>query len=1136
MAREIVITSVPRGVKLGRTGFQVAMQTAGMRDDVAAVLEKMAGYRHLSAGSGANPVCYFHRVARTVAGQMHVLGRIIDAGVDFSNRSNKLAHMVVLEAADLSAVAAASPAAVLAAIEGRLASTWPGGPEERRQPFALAGIPPSQPAVCGLWQQVMGDAGWAGVIAERAVRNEPTLLIGPDSSPASCRRMLALFAEALAIVPPAKRWSVTFDTTTLVADGVLWRGTYAGSPESQVAQPGVLIVNLSAPQPVPQNLLAGELVQVARVGAPSLPVGGLPVPPGGVPPAPGVPVNSNPPADGLKGVAPVAMAGGPGAPPPAPFNEDEWEDLPLGGSGRKRGGGGGLLAAGIVFALLAVLGIVAVGGFFVWTNVIAPGQAMQRIQDFADNRANSKALAIEDVCTALRIDPQSPEADAIKANHAFLVDALANKDVKSGDIEDAKALKRMLGAIEVVTTGKPADSKDLELLLGSAVDQRAAALVAVLHPDPFTKGYDDFRDLIGSCTRLVKLADTATDKRKGATIDDRLWQLLVTQAQQQPQGAERDYGKGRAKFVASVGKESVTTAGKLIDELVKCSPPKKDEPRDPPKVADADPSEAGGDPSKPVKSPVSKGPSAGDAFQALRNAIMTFRKSNKTISVEPEKGTTLFEIAPALAKALDAEVVVGSREGLDAKAARDGSLPAWKLIVGEDHAATIDLAGGKVVVKRGGEAAWNKHWQAIRFMPIAFCRPGQKPSKDDWLVLTQPESKKIESEQTLFDLLCGEGASVPLPEGVSRDGATARWATWQHPDDKQSPRIRLQPKGADAMLEVVGRIDWRDDEGKDQSGDYVLTQRLSIDDKEQAIRRTNASWTSMHSRLGALDGKHLNPIQERTKLAFKDGKLQEFSKNKDSREESLELIVHAIILDYFGNAAIKKDAKDVLANWSPKENAKGVIEKGEFDEKKFGTVVSLRSFLQGHIASEKHGFGRERRDDYKNKHHAPSQPGKPLEKPVKQQGQSDDDFKKLDDAYNDYIARLNAWSAWEEAGRNQVKADAKNVDLLREYLAKREKDVFRPKSPKEEPRFDPDLSAICVLLELDAMVVAKAYRAELETLLRRVPVAGLLEGDATEQWKLDGIDGPVTVTVAKLRPADLLPPPVKPQDTDTDNK
>jgi len=197
MAREIVITSVPRGVKLGRTGFQVAMQTAGMWDDLASQLEKMAGYRHLPAGV-PNPVCYFHRITKTFAGQVCVLGRIVDAGVDFSNRSNKLAHMVVLEAADVGQVASSSPAAALAAMEGRLANAWPGPPEERREPVSLAGIPASHAARCGLWQQVMGDAGWAGVLAERAERGQPTLVIGPNSSPASCRQMLALFQEALA--------------------------------------------------------------------------------------------------------------------------------------------------------------------------------------------------------------------------------------------------------------------------------------------------------------------------------------------------------------------------------------------------------------------------------------------------------------------------------------------------------------------------------------------------------------------------------------------------------------------------------------------------------------------------------------------------------------------------------------------------------------------------------------------------------------------------------------------------------------------------------------------------------------------------------------------------------------------------
>ncbi|MBM4021823.1 MAG: hypothetical protein FJ284_06205 [Planctomycetes bacterium] len=351
MAREIVITSVPRGVKLGRTGFQVAMQTAGLRDDLSAVLEKMAAYRHLPPGSGPNPVCWFHRIARTVAGQVHVVGRIGDAGVDFSNRSNKLAHMVVLDPADVGQVAHSSPAALLAAVEGRLATTWTANPEERQVPFSLTGIPASQAAACQTWRQVLGDAGWAGVVADRAIHQQPTLLIAADSSPTSCRRMLTLFAEALAVVPAAKRWAITFDTTTLAPDGILWRGTYAGSPESHASQPGLLVIDLLRPQPIPATMASGEFVQIARHGPPKAPVlaatpgqrPGAPPPPAILPPIPG------------------------GPQPPAPINvgpltsrsrdDDDWEDVPI---GRPRGGlGRTLFRAGIVLAAIAILGGVA---------------------------------------------------------------------------------------------------------------------------------------------------------------------------------------------------------------------------------------------------------------------------------------------------------------------------------------------------------------------------------------------------------------------------------------------------------------------------------------------------------------------------------------------------------------------------------------------------------------------------------------------------------------------------------------------------------------------------------------------------------------------------------------------------------
>jgi len=350
MAREIVITSVPRGVKLGRTGFQVAMQTAGLRDDLSAVLEKMAAYRHLPPGSGPNPVSWFHRLARTVAGPVHVVGRIVDAGVDFSNRSNKLAHMVVLDAADLGQVSQSSPAAMLAAVEGRLATSWTAGPEERQAPFSLTGIPASPAAACHTWEQVLGDAGWAGVVADRAVHNQPTMLVAADSSPASCRRLLTMFAEASAVVPPAKRWAITFDTTTLAPDGILWRGTYAGSPESHASQPGLLVIDLSRPQPIPATMASGDLIQIARNGPAkaALPTAISGERRGGPPPAILPPIPGAPQAPAPFSVGPLATRS---------RHDDDWEEVPL---GRSRGGGSRtLIKVGVVLAAIAILGGVA---------------------------------------------------------------------------------------------------------------------------------------------------------------------------------------------------------------------------------------------------------------------------------------------------------------------------------------------------------------------------------------------------------------------------------------------------------------------------------------------------------------------------------------------------------------------------------------------------------------------------------------------------------------------------------------------------------------------------------------------------------------------------------------------------------
>src|SRR5437899_13103500 len=67
----------------------------------------------------------------------------------------------------------------------------------------------SSPRICHAWQELTGDAGWAGVLAESYLANpngRVYLLFEPGMD------LLPLFAESLALLPPEHRWQVTFST------------------------------------------------------------------------------------------------------------------------------------------------------------------------------------------------------------------------------------------------------------------------------------------------------------------------------------------------------------------------------------------------------------------------------------------------------------------------------------------------------------------------------------------------------------------------------------------------------------------------------------------------------------------------------------------------------------------------------------------------------------------------------------------------------------------------------------------------------------------------------------------------------------------------------------------------------------
>jgi hypothetical protein len=265
MSQELVYTSAPRGLRPGSRGFCTVLSTQGMPAPLAATLEGLSGYRPLfppaDPRAAENPVVWSHLKVSAVGRTIHVLSRIADCGLDYSNRANKLAHHIALDANEL---LSGGPANLLRS-PGLLRSSW--SDEPRVVPPKTIRTETTPPlGVCTAWKAMTGDAGWAGVLAE-SFRADPEriviLLFAPGQD------MLPLFAEAISLLPADQRWNATFSTYfTALAPAVkcVWRAMIHDSKE---AHESLRLVNALRIDLTSGNLgpaAGGPLVTAARTG------------------------------------------------------------------------------------------------------------------------------------------------------------------------------------------------------------------------------------------------------------------------------------------------------------------------------------------------------------------------------------------------------------------------------------------------------------------------------------------------------------------------------------------------------------------------------------------------------------------------------------------------------------------------------------------------------------------------------------------------------------------------------------------------------------------------------------------------------------------------------------------------------
>lgn len=269
MSFELVLTSVPKGLKPGSRGFASVAFSEGMPANYVQVCESLSGYVHVfdpqDSKYSQNPVSYSHLVTNTGGRTFSILSRIAAYGTDYTGRTNKLAHHLMLGEGERPSCGPA-----FAMNNGRIFfSEWKDPPRF----LAADRLKPSDSAITSLravqWEKACGDAGMAGVLAQSFLDapDRPSFLIfqpGMD--------LLPLLAEAQALLPPEKYWDVTFSTyfTALpVGMNCAWRCCLQDSDALVTARriPNALVIDLVERKIISGSLPANDsLALAARTG------------------------------------------------------------------------------------------------------------------------------------------------------------------------------------------------------------------------------------------------------------------------------------------------------------------------------------------------------------------------------------------------------------------------------------------------------------------------------------------------------------------------------------------------------------------------------------------------------------------------------------------------------------------------------------------------------------------------------------------------------------------------------------------------------------------------------------------------------------------------------------------------------
>jgi hypothetical protein len=212
MSFELIFTSAERGLKPGTRGFTTVAMTQGMPVHCVQLCESLSGYVHAfdlnPPTYDRNPVSWSHYRMKCGGRQYSVLSRVASHPKDYTGRTNKIAHHMMLEVPEETALLVPGPAALLAH-PGLFQQKWAGDPRYLpvRNRFQMREEERSFKA--DMWARHGLKPEWAAVVA-RAVWQDPVIPVFIIFDPAQGHNPQALVGDALRLLPPSRRWNVTF--------------------------------------------------------------------------------------------------------------------------------------------------------------------------------------------------------------------------------------------------------------------------------------------------------------------------------------------------------------------------------------------------------------------------------------------------------------------------------------------------------------------------------------------------------------------------------------------------------------------------------------------------------------------------------------------------------------------------------------------------------------------------------------------------------------------------------------------------------------------------------------------------------------------------------------------------------------